>query len=102
MKEFEPMSNVEMVNIFKPKYETNYQNTIREIQKSLIGNFKQSVTLTSFDSDSKPLVERLEKHFMKLGYNAWISDKKYNDDLELNYKLYVSLSIKYSKEGNVE
>lgn len=102
MKEFESMSNVEMVNIFKPKYETNFKIAIREIQQSLIENFKQSVTSVTFDSDSKPLVERLQRHFMKLGYNTWVSDKKYNDELELDYKLYVSLSIKYSKEGNVE
>lgn len=94
MKEFEPMSNVEMVNIFKSKYETNFKIAIREIQNSLIENFKQSVTSVTFDSDSKPLVDRLKKHFMKLGYIAWVSDKKYNDELELNYKLYVSLSIK--------
>lgn len=102
MKEFEPMSNDEMVNIFKPKYEANFKNTIRAIQERLIGNFIDSVTSVTFDSDSKPLVERLQRHFMKLGYNVWITDKKYNDELELDYRLNVSLSIKYNKEGNVE
>lgn len=102
MNRFEPMSNDEMVNIFKPKYENNFQNAIQVIQKSLIENFKHSVTTVTFDSDSKPLVERLEKHFMKLGYSTWVSDKKYDDSLELNYRLNVSLSIKYNKEGNVE